>query len=314
MNIEEKKQQLNALMTEYSQLKGNPANNGRRLAIKNQTAVLIFDRSGVIFKYLYKVAKDKSEGYATRYAPDEFITETYLKYFEEYDYNRNDNFFKYFIYFLGCTISNMIRTEHIEHYPPMPSYTDDEGNEIDLGDITPGEGASPERIAEIHSLQDLMVKSLVVTESISENEAETRIRFIEYFSKLIPCVIQAREHRGNRDKYYRAFASDFYIASCKSSFHLRYNMNENEAFRNMDCDFVDYTLTDVCRTFEAFERTPCKTYKEIGVTESIYASGEIETPFRNWVYSVYFGVTEGAISQNRDRFHKDIGILVNKER
>ena len=314
MSIKDKKKQINDLMPEYSLLKDDPANRGRCIAIKEKVSVLMFDTSGIVFKYLCIIARDYSKKYKTRYESDEFISETYLKYFGNYNSSINDNYMNYFIYYLKCTISNMIKKEHPEHYPPMPTYTDEEGNEIDLVDLTSSEIADPGIMAEIHSLYDLMVDySKVSADGISEEEAENRLRFLGYFSKLIPCIIQAKEHRGNRDEYYRAFASDFYISSCKNRLHIRYKMNENDAFGNMDREFADFTLTEACRTFSAFESTPCKTYDEIGVTGREYAEGEIETPFRNGVYSVYFGVTDGAISQKRNCFHKDIGILLDEE-
>ena len=317
MNIEDKKQQINALMTEYSQLKCDPANRGRCIAIKNQVATLMFHPSGIVFKYLCKTAKNRSQGYPTRYEPDEFVTETFLKYFNEYNCDISDNFLNYFMYFLKCTVSNMIKREHPDHYPTMPTYTDDEGNEIDIAQLTPDGEANPETIAFINQFNSACGEEkmqVLFDESISEEEAETRMRFIEYISQIIPCINQANEHRGKRNDYYRAFATDFYIAACKWRLHSRYNMNENEAFQSMDKKFADRTLTDVCRSFTEFERTPCKTYAEIGLTGRNYATGEIETPFKNGVYTVYFEVTDGAVSQKRGEFHSDIGKLVSKER
>lgn len=327
MSIDEKKQQINALMTEYSRLKGDASNIARCLSIKNQVATIMFDTSGIVFKYLCKVAKDKSESYPTRYDPDEFGTETFLKYFDEYNCDRNDNFMYYFIYFLKCTVSNMIKREHPEHYPPMPTNIDEEGNEVLIDPPSPNAG--PEfwelmqlfnNISEpntditsdtpINAMQELFD----VEESVSEDEAQIRIRFIEYISKIIPCINQANEHRGKRNMYYRAFATDFYIAASKWSLHSRYDMNENEAFRNMDLAFADWVLTAICRSFTAFETTPFKTYEEIGVTGRDYANGEIETPFKNGVYAARFNVSDSAVSQQWGSFYKDIGILVNKER
>ena len=327
MSIEEKKQQINVLMTEYSRLKGDASNIARCLSIKNQVAIIMFDTSGIVFKYLCKVAKDKSESYPTRYEPDEFVTETFLKYFDEYNCYRNDNFMHYFIYFLKCTVSNMIKREHPEHYPPMPTNIDEEGDEVPID--PPDPNASPEILGIMQLFNnisktstystsentiDAMQELFDVEESISEDEAQIRVRFIEYISKIIPCINQANEHRGKRNVYYRAFATDFYIAASKWSLHSRYDMHENEAFRNMDLAFADWVLTAICRSFTAFETTPCKTYEEIGVTGRGYANGEIETPFKNGVYAARFNVSESAVSLQRGSFHKDIGILVNKER
>ena len=327
MSIEDKKQKLNALMTEYSRLKGDASNIARCLSIKNQVATIMFDTSSIVFKYLCKVAKDKSESYPTRYEPDEFVTETFLKYFDEYNCDRNDNFMNYFKYFLKCTVNNMIKREHPEHYPPMPTNIDEEGNEVPIDPPSPNAGPEFFGLMQLfHNISktstdstsentiDAMQKLFDAEEPISEDEAQIRIQFIEYISKIIPCINQANEHKGKRNVYYRAFATGFYIAASKWSLHSRYDMNENEAFRNMDKEFADWVLTAICRSFMAFETTPCKTYAEIGVTGRDYATGEIETPFKNGVYAVRFKVTESAVSQQRGYFYKDIGILVNEER
>jgi hypothetical protein len=305
MSIVEKKEQINALMTEYSQLKGEVASRARCMAIKNQVANIMFSTSGGVFKYLCKIAKNKSEGYPTRYQPDEFVTETFLKYFDEYNSDRNDNFMKYFIFFLRCTVSNMIKREHPEHYPPMPIGIDDEGNEVDPFESISNGAAGPSAIVGLGMPPD---------ETISEEEAAIRWKFKKRCSAIIVCVIRSKEHRGKRNEYYRAFATDFYISSCREGVHARYDMNENEAFHIMDLDFADWVLTAVCRSFSDFEKTPCKTYAEIGVTGRAYAIGEIETPFKNGVYAVRFKVDESAVSQQRGYFHEDIGVLVNEER
>ena len=327
MSIEDKKKQINALMTEYSRLKADAASRARYMSIKNQVANIMFSSSGGVFKYLCIIAKNNSEGYPTRYEPDEFVTETFLKYFDEYNCDRNDNFMNYFKYFLRCTVSNMIKREHPEHYPPMPTNIDEEGNEVPID--PPSSNAGPEFLGLMqlfHNISktssdstsdnpiDALQELFDVEESISEDEAQIRIRFIEYISKIIPCINQANEHRGKHNVYYRAFATDFYIAASKWSLHSRYDMNENEAFRNMDLAFADWVLTAICRSFRAFETTPCKTYEEIGVTDRDYANGEIETPFKNGVYAARFNVSESAVSQQWGSFYNDIGILVKEER
>ena len=302
MSIEDKKQLINALMTEYSQLKDDLDNRGRCIAIKNQVANIMY--SSDLFEMLQRRVKVKIAAFQATHQPDEFITETFLKYVDEYDSSRNDNFYKYFLKYLGFTITNILRTEHPERRITI-TIEDDDGNELDPISTIPDDRADPGTLIGITMGPD---------ESISEEEAEIRWRFKKYCSAIIVCVIRSKEHKGNRDEYYRAFATDFYISSCKDCMHLRYDMNENEAFRVMDLKFADWTLTDECRSFMAFESTPCKTYTEIGVTGREYADGEIETPFKNGVYTVYFGVTDGAISQRRRSFHEDIGVLVNEER
>lgn len=301
MTVEEKKKKLNALMMEYSQLKGNPDNKGRCRSIKNEVANIIW--SPDFYKLLRLKVRKAIANYNTMYQPDDFITETFMRYVEKYDYNINSNFYAFFLDYLKFTITNMLRTEHPEWIIDI-RIEDEEGNEVDYISTIVDPGANIETIVDINML---------FGETLSEEEAITRQRFIEYFSKLIPCIIQSMEHRGNRNEYYRAFASDFYIASCKSSLYLRYDMNEKEAFSNMDLGFADFTLSDICRSFAKIEKTPCRMYSEIGVSGASYSNREIETPFRNGVYSKYFEVTDGLISQRKKSFYKDIGILVREE-
>lgn len=302
MSIEQKKQQINALMTEYSQLKGDAVNIARCVALKNQVAIIMY--SPDFFDMLQNLVRHKIVGYQSSYQPDEFITEAFLKYVDEYDSTRNDNFYAYFLTYLGYTITNILRTEHPETQITF-TIEDDEGNELDPIYAIPDGGADPGTIIDIPTDGG---------ETVSTEEAERRWRFAKYCSAIIVCVIRSNEHRGKSNEYYRAFATDFYISSCKERLHSRYGMNENEAFRIMDLLLADWTLTDICRSFTAFENTPCKTYEEIGVTGRDYAVGEIKTPFKNGVFTAYFKVTDAAISQHRKRFQKDIGILVNEER
>lgn len=310
MNIKEKIQRLNALMVEYSQLKEDPANRGKCSAIKNQVANTIY--SPTLFEYLKMQVKKKLNGRYTCRGLDEFVTNSFFNCINKYDHSKHESFYAFFVHdLLAYKITDGTRNEK----PDMIDRTiikDDEGHETPILETVRDESASPERFAEINSLQDLVDVSLLEGETISEDEANNRIRLIEYFSKLIPCIIQAKEHRGNRDEYYRAFATDFYISACKFNLHSRYEMNENEAFNIMDLNFADWVLVAVCRSFLTFESTPCKTYAEIGITGKKYANGEIETPFKNGVYAARFRITESAIIQHRNRFQKDIGILVNE--
>lgn len=310
MKNEEQERRLNALMTEYSQLKADPANRGKCAAIKNQAANIIY--SPELFEYLKMRVKEKLGGRYTYHGSDEFITNSFFNCINKYDHNNHDNFYAFFLHVL---LVYKISDGTSDEKPDKIDGTiieDDKGNEIPILETLRDESACPERIAEISSLQDLVGVSLSEGETISEDEANIRIRLIEFYSKLIPCIIQAKEHRGNRDEYYRAFATDFYISACKLDLHSRYEMNENEAFNIMDLDFADWVLVSVCRSFSAFESTPCKTYAEIGVTGKRYANGEIETPFKNGVFAEHFKITESAIIQHKNKFHEEIGILVNE--
>ena len=110
MTVEEKKKKLNALMMEYSQLKGNLDNKGRCRSIKNEVANIIW--SPDFYKLLRLKVKKAIANYNTMYQPDDFITETFMHYVEKYDYNINSNFYAFFLDYLKFTITNMLRKEH----------------------------------------------------------------------------------------------------------------------------------------------------------------------------------------------------------
>lgn len=328
MNIEEKKKQLNDLMIEYSQLKDDPSNKARCKAIRNQAAIIIF--SPVFLNYFCKRVREKLNRRYTYHGADEFVTDSFFNCVDKYDHRKNDNFYSFFISFLvRYQVTNGTRGERI-NIEFDPTITDGEGNEIPFintiadGNADPGTRAILKASAEddqtyccavkpaVSSIQDMFDHSS--EESISEDEAKARLRFIEYASKIIPCVNQANEHRGRHNEYYRAFATDFYIAVSKEGLHLRYSLNENEAFNTMDLAFADWTMTNMCRSFSDFASTPCKNYAAIGVTDQDYSANEIETPFKNVVFKTYFSVTDSAVSQQRRSFHNDIGLLVSADR
>lgn len=327
MSIEDKKQELNALMTEYSQLKDNPANKAKCQVLMTEAANIIL--SSVLFAYLKEIVRRRLNGRYTYRGLDEFVVDNFFSCVSKYNCEKNDNFYNFFVHSLRAyQVTNGTRSENSDMIDGTV-IQDDEGHETPIIDTRPDDSASPETLGIMQLFNnisktstdstsknpiDTMQKLFDVEESISEDEAQIRVRFIEYISKIIPCINQANEHRGKRNVYYRAFATDFYIAASKWSLHSRYDMNENEAFRNMDLAFADWVLTAICRSFTAFETTPCKTYEEIGVVGRDYANGEIETPFKNGVYAVRFKVTESAVSQQWGYFYKDIGILVNEER
>lgn len=316
MSIEDKKQKVNALMTEYSQLKGDTSNKAKCIALKNRVANIIF--SPMLFEFFKAKVKRRLDlnGQYTYRGADEFVVDAFLSCLDKYDHCKHDNFYNFYVHALvKYQITNGTRGENANSIDNT-IIQDAEGHETPIIETIEDETASPATIGLLQLFNNSSDNAMRVLfeESISEDEAETRVQFIEYISKIIPCVNHANEHRGKRNEYYRAFATGFYIAASKWTLHSRYDMNENEAFKTMDLNFADWTLTAVCRSFSAFEITPCKTYAEIGVTGRDYASGEIETPFKNGVYAAHFKVSDSAVSQQRGFFYKDIGILVNEER
>ena len=76
MSIEDKKQELNVLMTEYSQLKDNPANKAKCQALVAGAANIIF--SSVLFAYLKEIVRRRLNGRYTYRGLDEFVVDNFF--------------------------------------------------------------------------------------------------------------------------------------------------------------------------------------------------------------------------------------------
>ena len=185
---------------------------------------------------------------------------------------------------------------------------------VQLDDESDGETTMTEQqVDEAVDVEKVVEVYLDFGKELSQEEADERRKFTKYFSNMVNAVLQAKEHRGKKNEYYRAFASDFYVCVCKEKLYKLYDLNENAAFSVMDTGLVDFTFTDKCRSFDAIERTRLKEYKDINITGNNSVVGEIKPPFKNCVFAMYFGCHESRVSQFRGDFRKEISTMVKWE-
>lgn len=299
--FQEEQDEINALMREYSLLKLEPGNKAKCRRLKAQVASKIY--TSEFRKALIGRTKILYKGYGTIEDCEDAVSDAVVNSFNKYDAEFNNNYCAYLFLNLRWTVSTDLR-RRCPWLIVDDIIEDEEDNVTSMIDTTPDMGEIIETGIEV---------GMRPGETIDEDESDIRHRFEYYLSNLIPCVIKSKEHRGKRNEYYRSFASDFYISSCKEGLHRKYRMNENAALDVMDFTIADYTLSDECRSFVEFETIPCKTYHEIEIFEGDYSEGRIETPFRNCVYAKLFGVTDGAVSQQRGYFQTEIGAMVREE-
>ena len=278
MSIEDKKQDFNALMTEYSQLKGDAANKARCIALKSQVLTIV--NSSDFRNELIRRATSYIRGKAISGGAEDVVQNLFLRdCFTKYDHGIVPDFIKYLIDALNTSALELTKKEfrHVKH----------RGGSLDDPDNPP-----------------------VSHGSDVEKQINTRLILEEFYSKMAVCVIRISGKTGKPDRFFRAFATEHYIMLCREHLSEILDINENEAFNVMDVEFADYTLTEKCRCFIAMETTPCKTYAEI----ELDGEEELAVPFEPKVYKKYHNVSSGRITQKRDEFNKKLGIPKRKER
>ena len=113
-----------------------------------------------------------------------------------------------------------------------------------------------------------------------------------------------------RIRYFRSFTTDYMICFAKQNVFEIVPVNEQDAFQAMDCDFLDYLMTSICRTLDGVENTPLKTYEQLAISKR----GDVKLPLMGVVYKAYFAkqyqktFSDSALSQQRDAFFQLLGI------
>ncbi|GEM_PF-4686907 len=301
-------QRINRIMIEYSSLKNTSQNIGRSHALRNEAANILYSNS--FYEALVKKAKECSKEslskdekiFQTYLLPEDFIQEFVLELIGEYDHTKSNNFCAFLFKYLEYKIKNYIKQYNRGKYKKIAqdiSY-EEMSTVQDIDDVDGGNNSAylawkSGQYAELDG-SDARNIDLYKDEKI--------------FSQLVICVIRSQSHRGNDSQYYRCFVSGWYIELCKEEAYEKYEINENAAFSAMDYNFIDYTLSDKCRSFVKIYKTPLKKYGEIGISgESTPGDKEIELPFINRVYGTYLNVSDGAVSQHRNKFNADLRIL-----
>ena len=296
MDFKEKKERLNALMIEYSQLKDDPANVSRCKNLKNEATNIML--SSDFFKILENKVKEYMYIY-TIHAPYEFVTDAFLHSAKYYNNNRSDNYYNFFWKCLRQKIVKTLKKKEPDRVREN-MLIDSEGNQISIFDFIEAVGEDVEST----TINDLQSDD----KPIYEEEL--------FFIKLIAVVAHAKKHHEKNAKsknyqHFRTFATSEYIFVCKKNYHLLFEINENDAFDIMDVEFADFVLTEKCRNFSKFMEVPCKKYSDIGIYPDPNKNnqeqwvGEIYIPFRNPVYAIYFNVSDSRVDQIKDAFYDE---------
>ena len=274
--MEDRIQRLNTLMTEYSKLKDDPLNSAVCINLRAEAQSIVFEDSFRLemqnraHNYLKEKKVLGNEEDIVQEASARFLE----KCFPNYDYKINDNFYLYLMNTLKMTALDLIKKEY---------------KNVKKG----GEGLDEPSGGDIPS------------DNVTEEQVFARMRLEEFYARMAVCVIKIGAKNGEPDKYYRSFATGYYIMLCKERLYDVCEINENEAFTVMDTAFADFTLISECRTFYEIESTPLKTYYQIGLN----GDEEIDVPIKPRVYTKYHNVTSGYITQKRNKFDEMLGIV-----
>lgn len=308
MNIEERQQKLNDLMTEHSRLKGDSGNDALCSTLREQALTILLSN----FESLVHVASGYFKGRGTREDCEDAVQTALLEAFEKYDSQRNDNFCAYFYTHLRYVVMNVLGKEYIDTQPKKKGSSSDESTEKTGRYEKRGQSLD----SSIASKNEPSYPPIIDPTPTPDEQVGNRMTLEEYYTRLAVCVV-----RISPSKYNRAFATEQYIMLCREHLNRILDINENEAFNHvMNIDFADYTLDGICRSFYEIEITPCKLYSEfglkpIGQTEkSKKWAGRLCVPFENRIFANFFEVTDGAIVQQRTNFRRKMGITSNEGR
>lgn len=310
MQVQER---INALMTEYSQRK--QANESPKLLkrLTTEAYMLMIDSSNTPCS---RELRDKIQYYlninelqSTPYEPNDVMNECFLIAMESYDCRNNPNFWAYFQALTRNWISDKIfkknsrvigkdaNGKHIRESWLIPDIDKNDDEEmVTITETQPDQTPNPEEMLASKENSDVGAKAKIaalITNVVGfylHNQANTL-----YQEKI---------------RYYRSFTTDYMICFAKQKVFETVPVNEQDAFLAMDCDFLDYLMTTVCRTLHTVELTPLKTYAQLDISKR----GDVKLPLMAIVYKAYFAkqyqktFTDSALSQQRDAFFNLLGI------
>lgn len=227
--------------------------------------------SGLYVKALVKARETmkESKGNTPSVDAEDVVMEQFWYCMEHYDSTRSDNFAAYFMTYIGYKAKDVSDTRRVS-------------GELD-DTSTPGNEGIPDEMSEGKSTAAAMVLKLLTP--------VTRFAETGFQKKVYP--------------YFKCFATDFIICICKEGLYRGIEINENDTLCAIDTAFLDYTFTDTCRVLSEIEHTPLKTYKTMGFSEK---EEELKCPFEQVVFTSYLGVSNGAVTQNKEKFFAQVGI------
>ena len=153
----------------------------------------------------------------------------------------------------------------------------------------------------------------------SENTMKDPEELMEQDEKLLELTmlftkitehLTGRQNNENKQEYFRLFATENITGALKISedtFFMK--KRERDILSALKNDFLDYYMTEICRSMKKIHSCPMKKHCEVEVGSK--DENEIEIPFSNKLYTAYFQriqnrkVGDSAISMQRSSF-KDL--------
>jgi len=140
-------------------------------------------------------------------------------------------------------------------------------------------------------------------------------------ANMISTIISFMEHYGGKKNnlirllYFKCFATESILNICKDKLYQDFSINEQEAFKAINQNFLDFLMTAECRTFQEIDITALKTYIELNISDK---NTQIKRPLEAKVYQKYLpavlgnSVSPAAISQQKKHFYEQLGIDTDK--
>lgn len=309
MQVQER---INSLMAEYSHSKRNNESPQVRKRLTTEVYLLIMDGADTpcsreLCGYLRQILCINSIQTGA-YEPSDVINECFLIAMESYDDRKNPNFWAYFMTLTKNWVNDKIFKRHtrvigrdesgkpIREPRTVPDLVNRDDEETSLTESYADPSPTPDRAAE----------------QKEEPDAEAKAKIAALITNVIGFYMHNQTNTGyqERIRYFRSFTTDYMICFAKQNVFEIVPVNEQDAFQAMDCDFLDYLMTRVCRTLDGVENTPLKTYEQLAISKR----GDVKLPLMGVVYKAYFAkqyqktFSDSALSQQRDAFFQLLGI------
>ena len=303
---DEAQNKINSLMTEYCNCRKSTGNRARMKRIWGEVYFLLSSAGnpcGQIVRNNIRNSLRKNSSLNHIYEESDVLTDCLTECLMKYDTEKCAAFFPWFLKSLEWWINDNIYKKNTR------SVTNEKGEKIresrfqSLGQNEDGTEKDADSLG-----TDTVISPDEQTEGKFNAEAKiaqifSYIRFMEHSS--------GKAANPARLLYSRCFVSDYLTCICKDGIHEEITINQQEAFRTMELDFLDFFMTAECRTLRNIALTALKTYSVLELSQK---EEELKLPLEASVYKKYLpdrlgrSVTDAAISQQKKAFYEKLGI------
>ncbi|GEM_PF-6546936 len=300
------KEKIDSLMTEYCACKKSGGNRARLKRIWGEVYFLLSSAEnpcGRKVKAKIKELLHKNSHLNHIYEESDILTDCLTECLARYDSEKCDAFFPWFMTCLSWWVNDHIYKKHTRIVQNAQGEKIRENRTESLGRNEDG----TEKDAD-----SLGTDTVISPDEQTEGKFNAEARIAQMFS-----YIRFMEHSSGKAAnptrlfYSRCFVTDYMTSVCKDGIHQEIQINQQEAFGTMNTDFLDFFMTQPCRTLQNIAVTAPKTYAQLEISSK---QEEIKIPLEAAVYKKYLpdrlgrSVTDAAISQQRKAFHEQLGI------